>query len=40
MGDGAVRFISENIASGPPNSPGSTYQNLACRNDGQLLGEF
>lgn len=40
MGDGSVRFISDNIASGPVNSPGSTYQNLASRNDGQILGDF
>ena len=40
MTDGSVRFVSENIASGPPNKAGSTYQNLASRNDGQILGEF
>ncbi len=40
MGDGSVRFISENIASGPPNKPGSTYQNLANRGDGQVIGDF
>jgi hypothetical protein len=40
LGDGSVRFISENIATGPPNTAGSTYQNLATRNDGQVLGEF
>lgn len=40
MADGSVRFISNSIASGPPNTPGSTYQNLASRNDGQVLGEF
>ncbi len=40
MGDGSVRFISDNIATGPPNAPGSTYQNLAGRNDGQVLGDF
>lgn len=33
MGDGAVRFISENIAT-------ATYANLAAINDGQVLGEF
>jgi len=33
MGDGAVRFISENIDY-------RTYQNLGSRNDGQVLGEF
>ena len=40
MADGSVRFINENIASGPPNKPGSTYQNLANRADGQVIGEF
>ena len=40
MADGSVRFISENIASGPPNKPGSTYQNLANRADGQVIGDF
>jgi prepilin-type N-terminal cleavage/methylation domain-containing protein len=40
LGDGSVRFISENIATGPPKTAGSTYQNLANRNDGQILGEF
>jgi hypothetical protein len=40
MGDGAVRFISENIATGPPDLPGSTYQILATINSGQPVGEF
>ena len=40
MGDGAVRFISDNIATGPPNTSGSTYQNLAGRDDNQVLGDF
>jgi len=45
LGDGSVRFISENIASGPngsnpPNQAGFTYQNLAALNDGLILGEF
>lgn len=40
MGDGSVRFLSENIATGAVDQPGSTYQNLASRNDGQPLGEF
>lgn len=45
MGDGAVRFISENIASAPAganpsNQPGYTYQNLAAVNDGQVLGDY
>lgn len=33
MGDGAVRFISENINLG-------TYANLAAINDGNVIGEF
>jgi prepilin-type N-terminal cleavage/methylation domain-containing protein len=40
MGDGAVRFISENIASGPPRVAGSTYQLLAEINTGVPVGEF
>ncbi len=40
LADGSVRFISETIATGPPATAGSTYQNLASRNDGQVLGEF
>lgn len=40
MGDGSVRFISENIATGPAATAGSTYQNLASMNDGQVLGDF
>ena len=40
LADGSVRFISENIATGLPNMPGSTYQNLANRSDGQVIGEF
>lgn len=40
MGDGAVRFISENISQGPANMYGSTYQNLATVNDGIVLGDF
>ena len=40
MGDGAVRFISDNIATGTPRTAGATYQNLASLNDGQVLGEF
>lgn len=42
MGDGAVRFISENIhqnfnSNVPPNA---TFQNLLSRNDGRVVGEF
>ena len=33
MGDGAVRFISENI-------DGNVYRNLGSINDGQVVGEF
>jgi prepilin-type N-terminal cleavage/methylation domain-containing protein len=40
MGDGSVRFISNAIATGPPATPGSTYQNLAAIADGQVVGEF
>jgi prepilin-type N-terminal cleavage/methylation domain-containing protein len=44
MGDGAVRFVSENIQSGASYplapAPGMTYQNLAMIQDGQVLGDF
>lgn len=49
MGDGAVRFISENInhtntdyVASPSNlgGPFGTYQRLASINDGQIVGEF
>ena len=40
FGDGHVQFISERIATGPANMPGSTYQNLASISDGLTLGEF
>ncbi len=40
MGDGSVRFVSDNIATGPPNTAGSTYQNLSSLRDGQVVGEF
>lgn len=40
MGDGSVRFISDNIATGTPGAAGSTYQNLSALSDGQVLGEF
>lgn len=33
LGDGSVRFVSENIASG-------TWRNLGQRNDNQVIGEF
>lgn len=49
MSDGAVRFISENIdqrkgtvstAGYPADIVTSTYGRLACRNDGNVIGEF
>jgi prepilin-type N-terminal cleavage/methylation domain-containing protein/prepilin-type processing-associated H-X9-DG protein len=40
FGDGTVRFISESIATGPANTRGSTYQNLATINDGQPVDDF
>ncbi len=45
LGDGTVRFISENINSSDYNSSNGpaamgTYQKLAIINDGQVLGEF
>jgi prepilin-type N-terminal cleavage/methylation domain-containing protein/prepilin-type processing-associated H-X9-DG protein len=40
FGDGTVRFINESIATGPVNTPGSTYQNLATVNDGQPVSDF
>ena len=40
MGDGSVRFVSDSIATGPVNAPGSIYQNLATIADGQVLGSF
>lgn len=49
MGDGSVRFISENVEhtetnalgnSSNINGPYGLYQRLGARNDGQILGEF
>lgn len=42
MCDGAVRFVSESIDSGPmtDGNPMRTLQALAGRGDGQVLGEF
>lgn len=37
LGDGAVRFVSENIDA---STTTSTYQNLASRNDGKTIGEY
>jgi prepilin-type N-terminal cleavage/methylation domain-containing protein len=39
LGDGTVRFISENIASGNGSEPG-LYQNLGSRSDGRTIGTF
>jgi len=43
MGDGAVKFISENISHSPGNAHATNedvFDNLLNRNDGQVLGEF
>lgn len=40
FGDGGVRFISDSIATGPPATRGSTYQNLAAIADGQPVGDY
>jgi len=44
LGDGTVRFISENIDSSDYNGTAATslgtYQKLSIINDGQVLGEF
>ena len=40
MGDGAVRFVSENIDASRNTAPLSTYQKLGARNDGEAVGEF
>ncbi|MDZ4686429.1 MAG: DUF1559 domain-containing protein [Planctomycetaceae bacterium] len=47
MGDGAVRFLSENIdntatgySAAVVNGPYGIYQRLAAINDGQVVGEF
>jgi prepilin-type N-terminal cleavage/methylation domain-containing protein len=39
FGDGAVRFISDNIAGGWRNDPKSTYNWLGNRMDGNVVGE-
>jgi hypothetical protein len=39
LGDGTVRFISENIATGTDEGPG-LYQNLGARSDGHTIGQF
>jgi prepilin-type N-terminal cleavage/methylation domain-containing protein/prepilin-type processing-associated H-X9-DG protein len=40
MGDGSVRFVSQNISWAPFNSPLATYNRLGNRADGQPVGEF
>lgn len=40
LGDGTVRFISENIHSGRPGGQPGIYQHLSNRSDGQRLGAF
>jgi prepilin-type processing-associated H-X9-DG protein len=40
MGDGAVRFISDNINGGWKNDPKGTYNWLGNRSDGNAIGEF
>ena len=40
MGDGAVRFISDNINGGWKNDPKGTYNWLGNRSDGNPVGEF
>lgn len=45
LGDGSVRFISENIqyianAVTNTSAPDSTYERLLCRDDGETVGDF
>jgi hypothetical protein len=43
LGDGAVRFISENIENDPDPTDGNEnflFQNLLNRNDGNPIGQF
>lgn len=40
LGDGSVRFVSENIHLNADATPNSTLEFLTNRNDGQVLGEF
>ncbi len=40
MGDGSVRFISENIDWVPDNPINSTFERLGAMKDGQVVGEF
>ena len=39
LGDGAVRFISDRVATGTDEGPG-LYQDLSGRSDGRNIGEF
>jgi len=40
LGDGAVRFISENIDHNTDDTINSTFEYLIGRNDGKVVGEF
>ncbi len=40
FGDGHVQWINNSISQGPPNTLGSTYQNLAAVADGLVLGSY
>ena len=40
VGDGSVRFISENIDHNPNATPNSLFEYLIAINDGKVLGEF
>ena len=41
LGDGSVRFISENVDHNPGTAAAdSIYENLAQRNDGNVIGEY
>jgi prepilin-type N-terminal cleavage/methylation domain-containing protein len=40
MGDGSVRFVSENIDWMADNAINSTYERLGAMADGQVIGEF
>ncbi len=40
MGDGAVRFISENVDDDLGGGTNTTFERLINRNDGQVVGEF
>jgi prepilin-type N-terminal cleavage/methylation domain-containing protein len=40
MGDGSVRFVSENIDWSPNNAINSTFERLGAMGDGQPIGDF